>query len=250
MNTSSSGDSNGGSTASSGALPGGASEFDQLRAVVTTLLSDDGCPWDAQQTHESLVKYLIEECYELVDAIEDGVASDIQEELGDVLYQVLFHSEIAAQRAHDSFSIEDVVRGLRTKLVLRHPHVFGENRGASLEEVERDWELNKQAEKPERTSVLDGIPRSLPALLQADKTVGRVSRLGISIAPLAPAQSELIASFGGPESDDELALGRFLLSVVADSRERGLDPERALRMALRELGDTVSTLENGAAADA
>ena len=184
-----------------------------------------GCPWDAEQTHLSLVHYLVEETLEVVDAIEAGDDTDLQEELGDLLLQVVFHAEIAAQEGR--FTIEDVAQGIADKLVARHPYVFGD--GAIPEDLMGSWEARKRAEK-QRTSSLDGIPTRLSALARAHKVISRARSHGVTLA---------LAS----EPLDEAEAGRALLALAARAQASGIDPEQALRVALRSLEATITTTE-------
>jgi XTP/dITP diphosphohydrolase len=133
----------------------------ELVAMVARLRAPGGCPWDAEQTHESLVQYLVEECWELIDAIETGDRAEMIEELGDVLYQVLFHADIAAHTAGEDFDIDDVARHMTATMVSRHPHVFGDREASTAADVVAFWDELKADEKPHRTSVLDGIPRGM-----------------------------------------------------------------------------------------
>jgi len=192
-----------------------------LVAVMDRLRSPGGCPWDAEQTHESLVRYLVEEAYELVEAIEGGDREHLREELGDVLLQVIFHARMATEHADDPFDVDDIADGIVTKLVSRHPHVFGDAQARTAEHVEANWDRIKTAEKG-RTSVLDGIPPGLPALASAEKLLGRVTRAGLDV-PLPPP---------GPP-DDAAGLGDTLLRLVAAARDAGLDAEAELRHAVR-----------------
>ena len=202
--------------------------LEELIAVLHRLRAPGGCAWDREQTHASLVQYLIEESWELVDAIEAGDDAEQLEELGDVLYQVLFHADIAAEAGR--FTIEDIAEHMTAKMVGRHPHVFGDVVAETADAVVANWETYKAAEKPGRTSVLDGIPQRMPALLLAAKLVGRAERAGVLVEP-TPI----------PESEDEL--GRELLSIAAAARAKGLDAERALRTALRGLQDDIRATE-------
>ena len=183
------------------------------------------CPWDREQTHESLVRYLLEEAYETLEAIETGDYSHLREELGDLLLQVYFHARIAEEDPDDPFTIDDVAGGIVDKLVHRHPHVFGDVDVADADEVERNWEALKAAEKG-RGSVLDGIPQALPALSLAEKTLGRAGRVGVE-----------------PTLTD--SLGDRLLALVVEARANGLDAEQELRTAVRRLADAVRTAEAG-----
>ena len=215
--------------------------LDELLAVAHKLRAPGGCPWDAEQTHESLVKYLLEETYELIEALESGNRAEIMEELGDVLYQVVFHSDLAAAGSlGEPFDIQDVAKLSADKMRGRHPHVFGtpeelEKYAAKTGvEVMLNWDSHKQREKPERQSVLDGIPQALPALALADKVIGKAQKIGL----LPEGETD-----AGLPMDNEDVLGGLLLTIVADARAKGLDPERALREATRELQVAIRATE-------
>ena len=197
-------------------------ELDALIAVMSRLRSDDGCAWDREQTHESLLKYLIEESHEFIDAVESGDRADMREELGDVLYQVLFHADLAASHPTDPFTIEDVARVVREKMVGRHPHVFGDVVADTADEVSANWEKWKATEKPARTSVFEGIPAGLPALALADTVIRKAGGSSANQYPL-------------PADTSESDLGALLLGIVAAAREQGLDAETALRKAVRQV---------------
>jgi XTP/dITP diphosphohydrolase len=206
--------------------------LDELIATANKLRAPGGCPWDAEQNHQSLTKYLIEESYELVEAIESGNREQILEELGDVLYQVIFHSDLAQSGSlGDSFSIQDVAELSTKKMKGRHPHVFGtpeeleRYKANNGEEVMQNWEAHKQREKPERESVLDGIPKALPSLMLADKVIGKAQSLGV-LGTEEPGSIEIA---------DEDQLGALLLALVLAAKSKGLDAERALRESVREL---------------
>ena len=211
--------------------------LDQLIAVLEYLRAPGGCAWDAEQTHESLVQYLVEESHELIEAIEHGSREDMLEELGDVLYQVLFHADIAAASAEHRFTIEDVAAATTAKMVGRHPHVFGDVVADTAEDVAANWETWKRQQKPARTSVLDGVPAGLPALARAEKVLGRAH--GVS-AEIAVDENE-------PALEGEAELGHRLLSLVAAGRAQGLDAERALRAAVRDLESRIRAAESSAA---
>ncbi len=197
--------------------PPGARLLDVV-AVMDRLRSPGGCPWDAEQTHTSLMPYLLEEAYEAYQALEDGDLGDLREELGDVLLQVVFHARLA-QEADEAWSIDDVAGDLVDKLVRRHPHVFA---GTSADDLEGSWEALKQAEKG-RTSVTDGVPLSQPALALAAKLQQRATRLGAPIAADGP--------------------GRELWELVARCRAAGVDPEAALRTTARAFADRLRAVE-------
>jgi XTP/dITP diphosphohydrolase len=198
--------------------PPGARLLDVV-AVMDRLRSPGGCPWDAEQTHTTLMPYLLEEAYEAYAALEDGDLVDLREELGDVLLQVVFHARLA-EEADLPWSIDDVAGDLVDKLVRRHPHVFA---GTSADDLEGTWEALKKAEKG-RTSVTDGVPLSQPALALAAKLQGRAARLG------AP-----VPTFDG--------LGGELWELVRRCRAAGLDPELALRTTARAYRDRLAAAE-------
>ncbi|MBI5161444.1 MAG: MazG family protein [Micrococcales bacterium] len=214
-------------------------QLDELIATLAVLRAPGGCAWDRDQTHASLVRYLTEESAELTEAIEAGARAELLEELGDVLYQVLFHADIAAEAGE--FTIEDVAAHMTAKMVGRHPHVFGDGSivAATPDAVAGSWEEWKAAQKPERTSVLDGIPEGMPALALADKVIGRAEKAGVAVSQDAG---------GTPGSSSEEELGQHLLGIVAGARAQGLDPERALRGAVRGLRAAVRAAESRAEA--
>lgn len=219
-------------------------KLDELIAVLERLRAPGGCAWDREQTPESLVQYLLEETYELVDAIEAGSDAELIEELGDVLYQVVFHSDIAAEEGR--FTLEDVAAHMTAKMIGRHPHVFGDAAARdamniqSADDVMAVWDDLKATEKPHRTSVLDGIPQGMPALALADKLLGRAHKVGLIDSTLPGAVNVT--------AEDEL--GPLLLAIVASAKANGLDSERALRSALRQLQDEIREHEVGLAGDA
>ncbi|WP_217180275.1 MazG nucleotide pyrophosphohydrolase domain-containing protein [Streptomyces sp. AC495_CC817] len=209
---------------------------DGLRAAADTMRAvRERCVWSQRITHRDLVPYLIEESHEVIDAVETGSRQDLREELGDLLWQVLFHAAIAAQDPDDPFDIDDVAATLTEKMVRRHPHVFADAVATTPEEVLVHWNAAKAAEKRTRTSALDGIPRGMPALALAQKMLGRVP---VSAAPpLASGEST------GRAPASEAELGDALLALVAAARENGWDAERALRERLRALEHEVRAAE-------
>jgi XTP/dITP diphosphohydrolase len=215
-------------------------ELENLIETAHILRGPGGCPWDAEQTHRSLVQYLLEETYELIDAIQSGDRDEVIEELGDVLYQVVFHSDLAQTGTlGEPFTIQDVARVSSAKMRGRHPHVFGTEEelakyaASTGDEVMLNWDAHKQKEKPHRQSVLDGIPQALPALALANKVIGKAEKIG-----LLDADAEASVPL-----EDEAALGKLLLAIVASARSLGLDPERALREATRELQVEIRSAE-------
>ena len=197
-----------------------------LVAVMDRLRSPGGCPWDAEQTHESLMTYLVEETYETLEAIETGDRQHLREELGDLVLQVVFHSRIAAEHPDEPWSVDDVAGDIVDKLVRRHPHVFGTSTAATAADVEAGWERQKAAEKG-RASAVDGVPMALPALSLATKLVHRAEKNGVDVDPV--------------DGDD---LGARLMSLVVESRAAGLDAEAELRAAARRFADRVRAAES------
>ncbi|TBN57432.1 MazG family protein [Glaciihabitans arcticus] len=215
-------------------------QLDELITTLELLRAPGGCPWDREQTHASLVQYLIEETHELVDAIESGSDAELVEELGDVLYQVLFHADIAREAGR--FTLEDVATHMTQKMVGRHPHIFGDATADTAADVVEVWEERKKIEKPGRTSVLDGIPQGMPSLALADKVLGRAVKAGLISADEADVAAIPVA--------DEDELGGLLLAIVSSAKANGLDAERALRTTLRELQGEIRSHEALTAADA
>lgn len=211
---------------------------DALRDAADTMRAvRERCVWSQQITHRDLVPYLIEESHEVIEAIEDGSRADLREELGDLLWQVLFHAAIAAQDPDDPFDIDDVAQTLTEKMVRRHPHVFGEVTASTPEEVLVHWNAAKAAEKRARRSVFDGVPRGMPALALAQKLAGRAADVLPASVP-EPIEGSKTAS---PASEAEL--GDALLALVAHARVNGWDAERALRERLRVLETEVRAAE-------
>lgn len=219
------------------------SNLDDLIATAHKLRAPGGCPWDAEQTHETLLTYLIEETYELVDAVQSKDPQAIKEELGDVLYNVIFHADIA--EANGQFNLEDVAKYMEDKMKSRHPHVFGteeelkEFAAETGEDVMKSWDNHKKKEKPERESVLDGVPLAMPSLSLANKVIGKAEKLGV----LEKGQSPIKV-----ETDDEL--GALLLAIVSAARVNGIDPEMALRKATTDLMSDIRKFEILEASDA
>ena len=196
------------------------SQLQRLVEVMDTLRSPGGCPWDAEQTHESLLKYLLEESYEFVDAVQSGNRVDMREELGDVLLQVYFHARMAQEHPTDPFSIEDVARGIADKLIRRHPHVFEGVEVRDSQEVLENWEEIKKKEKG-RTSPLDGVAMSQPALSLIEKLLYRAEKYNVEV------RTPDSVSIDG--AADESAVGQALLAVIAWAHANGIDAEAALR---------------------
>lgn len=193
---------------------------------------NSGCPWDLAQTHQSLRKYVLEEAYEVADAIDGGSDDDLKSELGDLLLQVVFHGEIA--RAEGRFDLNDIAQSICKKMISRHPHVFGENASRSVEEQNREWEIVKSAERKAfgHVSALDGVARALPALSRAHKLQKRAARVGFgwddSKLVRAKIFEELDELEGASPSQQQDEFGDVLFALVNYGRHLGLDPEEAL----------------------
>ena len=210
------------------------SELQRLVEVMDRLRSPGGCPWDAEQTHESLVKYLIEESYEFIDSVDAKDREGMREELGDVLLQVYFHSRIAQDHPTDPFSIEDVARAIADKLIRRHPHVFEGLQISGTEEIIDNWEEIKAKEKG-RTSALDGVALAQPALPLVEKLLYRAEKYKVNIE-LTKYQSDKPAT--------EESVGEALASIIAWARDNEIDPENALRLYGRQIAEQIKTAES------
>jgi tetrapyrrole methylase family protein / MazG family protein len=248
-----------------------AERFSKLIDLMATLRAPNGCPWDRKQTHESLKPYLLEEAYEVLETIDHRDNAKLKEELGDVLLQVIFHSQIASESG--TFTIDDVVDYLAAKLVRRHPHVFGDQDAATKpangEQVLNQWEEIKRAERQAAggaQSALDGVPKVLPALLRAYQVQARASRVGFDWShdatgladvfkkiaeEIGELQAALAAAAAAPSvsNQDEVAgeLGDLLFSLVNLARFLKVNPEDALRLSTNRFVDRFVLVESQAA---
>jgi len=246
--------------------------FENLVALQARLRAPNGCPWDREQTHDSLRTYLVEETYEVLDALDSGVTSDFAGELGDLLLQVVFHAQLAAEAGH--FDIADVVERIHTKMVRRHPHVFGKVKAGTSAEVLKNWEQLKAEErqaaaksaakasgKPARgssgaASVLDGVPRTLPGLLEAHQLTRRAANVGFDWKSVEGLFEKLAEEAGelrqALEAEDrasrEEEVGDLLFVGVNLARFLGLDAEIALKRANRKFSERFRAMERTAAA--
>ena len=205
--------------------------LEELIAVIAKLRAPDGCPWDRVQTHETLRPNMLEEAYEAVDAIDENNMPHLREELGDVLLQVLLHSQIASERG--DFDIEGVARELKEKLIHRHPHVFGSASVKDADEVKKNWDILKAEEKTERTSAMDGISKSMPALMTAQKISKRAVKQGFEWDcenSLYDCLYSEITEFkqAQNQTDKEEELGDILFAAVNLARWNKIDAEQAL----------------------
>ncbi len=222
-------------------------QVERLRAILHRLRAPGGCPWDAEQTHGSLVPNLIEETYETVDAIQRGDMEHLREELGDVLLQVVFHSELASERG--DFDMDEVARGISEKLIRRHPHVFGESRAGDSDAVLRQWDEIKRVEKGTGAEpFLHGVGHGLPALLRAAKLQKKAAKVGFDwpdeagVVDKIREELEEVESAASPEAAAE-EIGDLLFSVVNLARFRKLDPEVLLAAANRKFEERFGRME-------
>ncbi|MDD2252114.1 MAG: nucleoside triphosphate pyrophosphohydrolase [Dehalococcoidales bacterium] len=220
--------------------------FETLVKIIARLRGPDGCPWDRKQTHQSIRDSLLEETYEVLSALDNDDAVSLREELGDLLLQIVLHSQIA----HDSseFDISQVIRLINEKLIRRHPHVFGNTRTESVTEVLANWEEIKQSERKERTSMLDGVPAAMPALSYSQAIQKRVARVGFDweddsgvVEKVAEEAREIITSASREEEEKEF--GDLLFTLANLARRQGIDLESALRGANLRFYHRFSTME-------
>lgn len=238
--------------------------FEKLVALQERLLAPNGCPWDREQTHESLRTYLMEETYEVLDAVESCDSARLADELGDLLLQIIFHSALA--RRAGRFDIAEVIERIHRKLVRRHPHVFGKTSAKSSAEVLKNWEQLKAEERRQKdgrrpskaqpdASILDGVPQTLPAVLEAYQLTRKASRIGFDwddseglFEKLQEEASELRGTIGKPDrSRLEEEMGDLLFVAVNMARFLGVDPEIALRKANRKFSLRFREMERQAA---
>ena len=210
------------------------SYLQRLVEVMDQLRSPGGCPWDAEQTHESLIKYLLEESYEFIDSVDAKDREGMREELGDVLLQVYFHARMAQDHPTDPFSIEDVARGIADKLIRRHPHVFEDLEVSGTQEIIENWEEIKAKEKG-RTSALDGVALAQPALPLVEKLLYRAEKYKVHVQ-LTKDQSDKPAT--------EENVGEALASIIAWARDNEIDPENALRLYGRQIAAQIKDAES------
>ena len=230
-------------------------DVSRLREIVARLRAPGGCPWDREQTHESLRAALIEECYEAIEAIEKADDANLREELGDLLLHVVMHAHMAGERR--AFDFEDVVEGVCEKLIRRHPHVFGDVQASGSAQVIRQWELIKRAEKGAQSSVMDGLPSAFPALLLAQNVQKKAARVGFdweNVSQVLDKVEEEIrelreAVSGGAKINIEEELGDLFFSVVNLARRLEVDSETALAGATRKFVERFRAVEAKIVAD-
>ena len=224
--------------------------FDLLMEIMRKLRAPGGCPWDAEQSHESLKRYLLEEAYEVIEAIDTKDAAHLKEELGDLLLQPVFHAAIAEEKGE--FTMDDVLDAINEKLIRRHPHVFGEAVIESSEAQVENWEKIKKQEKGvQRKSALSGVPPGLPALMQAQKITEKAARVGFdwehTDQVFAKVMEELHefeeAMLAGDQQEMESELGDLLFAIVNLGRFLAIDPEEALRGTIQRFTKRFSHVE-------
>jgi len=213
-------------------VPEDMNKFDSLVGVIARLRSPDGCPWDREQTHASLRDNLLQECYEALEALDEGDVAKLREELGDLLMQVVLHAQIAAEDGE--FELQDVIRGIGEKLIRRHPHVFGEVEVKDAREVLQNWEALKSGEREEGSSMLDSVPKEMPALSYSQELQRRVARVGFDwddtggvIRKLVEEVRELEEAENQEQKASEF--GDLLFTLANVATHLGIDLESALR---------------------
>ncbi len=210
------------------------SQFNTLVNIMARLRASDGCPWDKKQTHASLQKFLLAECYEVLEAIDSGDSKELCEELGDLLMQIVFQAQVAHEASE--FELEDVLRTIIAKLIYRHPHIFGSTRVSSAEEVAHNWEVLKKEEKGTETSILEGVPKGMPALAYSQEIQRRAAEVGFDWAKadeIIDKLAEEVGEFKRAESpaEKEREFGDVLFTLANIARRMDIDLEGALRRA-------------------
>jgi len=210
--------------------------FTELKNIIARLRGSDGCPWDKKQTHASLKPFLVEESYEVLQALDEGIPEKLRDELGDLLLQIMLHAQIAAES--EQFDIDDVVRGISDKLIHRHPHVFGSRKVKDVVEVEQNWEALKQEERVEGESILAGMPEKMPALTYSQSMQRRVAGVGFDwkeVEEIIDKLAEEVAEIKQAPDQQEKAkeFGDLLFTLANMARRLDIDLEMALRSANR-----------------
>ena len=231
---------------------GEGTSFESFAEIVAHLRAPNGCPWDREQTHESLRKHLLEESYEAISAIDSGDFADMREEFGDLLLQIVLHSQIASEE--EQFNVNQVIQGIHSKIVRRHPHVFGDLELEGVDGVLANWEKLKEkerSEKKEEKGLLDGVPRALPALSQAQEYQDRAARVGFDWADMEGVLDKVreeIEEIKNAETDFELAseIGDLLFALVNVARWKHVDAESALRGTNMKFKKRFAYVEQGA----
>jgi tetrapyrrole methylase family protein/MazG family protein len=222
-------------------------QFATLVDIIAKLRAPDGCPWDKKQTHISLRENLLEECYEVLEALDKGDPAELCDELGDLLMQVVLHVQIATEAGE--FALGDVLASINTKLIRRHPHIFGSRKVKDIEEVRRNWEILKQEEREAGTSMLSSVPRQMPALAYSHAVQRRVAQVGFDWKDVGDIIDKLVEEVGElkqVESEEQRAqeFGDLLFTLVNVARRIGVDSEAALRGANQRFYQRFSYMED------
>ncbi|MBI4186674.1 MAG: nucleoside triphosphate pyrophosphohydrolase [Chloroflexi bacterium] len=227
-------------------LPQDLSQFSALVDIIARLRAPDGCPWDRQQTHASLRENLLEECYEVLEALDEGDAGKLCHELGDLLMQIVLHAQLASEAGE--FELGDVVESITAKLIHRHPHVFGPKKVENAAEVAHNWEALKRDERHPDASMLESIPRQMPALSYAQSVQRRVAQVGFDWEDIDGVIDKLVEEVGElkqaeSQEEKELEFGDLLFTLVNVARRMGVDSEAALRQANRRFHRRFACME-------
>jgi tetrapyrrole methylase family protein/MazG family protein len=227
-------------------LPQDPSRFETLVEIIARLRAPDGCPWDKEQTHRTLRANLLSECYEALEAMDSGDADALSEELGDLLLQIALHAQIA--KDDGEFEIGDVIKGITAKIIRRHPHIFGKAKVKNTAEVLHNWEALKKEEREEGKSMLEGVPRDMPALAYALEISRRAVRVGFEWPDLGGVIEKLVEEVkeikeAGSREEKEREYGDLLFTLVNAARWEGIDAEAALREANSKFFNRFSAME-------
>jgi tetrapyrrole methylase family protein/MazG family protein len=227
-------------------IPSDLNQFSALVEIIKRLRSPDGCPWDRKQTHASLRENLLEECYEVLEALDEGDAKKLRTELGDLLMQIVLHSQIASECGE--FELGDVIGSISQKLIQRHPHVFGSTKARDVDEVIHNWEVLKQEERDANTSMLASLPKEMPALAYSQRMQTRVARVGFDWADVAGVIDKLAEEMrelkqAESREQKEKEFGDLLFTLVNIARRSGIDAEAALREANKRFYRRFSYME-------
>jgi tetrapyrrole methylase family protein/MazG family protein len=227
-------------------LPQDLKKFETLVAIIARLRGPNGCPWDKEQTHQSLRANLLSECYEVLETLDRGDAAQLDEELGDLLLQIVLHAQIAKDSGE--FEIGDVIENITGKLIRRHPHIFGKVKVKDAEEVMHNWEALKKEERSEGTSALEGVPKDMPALAYALEISRRAVRMGFEWEDIEGVIDKVAEEIGeireaGDREEKEREFGDLLFTMVNTARWQGIDAEAALRGANRRFFQRFARME-------
>ena len=227
-------------------LPQKLNQFASLVDIIARLRAPDGCPWDRKQTHASLRENLLEECYEVLEALDEGNAERLCDELGDLLMQIVLHTQIATEAGE--FELGDVISSINAKLIHRHPHIFGSKKVKDAGEVALNWEILKQEEREPDTSILDSVPKQMPALAYSQEIQRRVAQVGFdweNVDGIIDKLAEEVSEFKRADSQEKRAqeFGDLLFTLANIARRLGIDLEASLRQANRRFYQRFTYME-------